>query len=74
MRHMIHAVVLAVGIGDAPVGDRDDTPAAVVNMPDRFANVAMKCMGPNGVYVSTREAAPVVVVASDPLCREAGDG
>jgi hypothetical protein len=51
------------GRGDAPVEDRrgDDAPANVINMPDRFSNVAFKCWGPNGIYVTTRDAAPVVV-------------
>lgn len=57
------------GRGDAPVTGRDDEPAYVLNMPDQFANVAMKCLGPNGVYSTTREAA-VTVVVDDPNCAE----
>lgn len=55
------------GRGDAPVGERDDTPAQVINFPDLFMNVAMKCLGGNGIYTHTREGAPVVV-ANDPEC------
>jgi len=61
------------GKGDAPVGDRDDAPAVVVNFPDGFMNVAVKCHGPNGIYTHTRAAAPVVV-PNDPTCQEPGDG
>lgn len=59
------------GRGDAPVGSRDDSRADIVNMPDQFANVAIKCHGPNGIYTTTRQAAPVIV-PNDPLCREDG--
>lgn len=57
------------GKGDAPVANKkgDDSPAYVVNFPDDFANVAHKCLGKNGIYTTTREAAPVVVV-NDPEC------
>ena len=63
------------GKGDAPVGATDDTPAKVVNFPNGFMNVAFKCIGPNGVYAHTREAAPAVV-PDDPNCATgaAGDG
>jgi hypothetical protein len=58
------------GRGDAPVADRqgDDAPANVINMPDRFSNVAFKCWGANGIYVTT-DAVPPVVIADDPECR-----
>lgn len=49
------------GLGDAPVGNANDGPAYIVNMPDTFMNVAFKCLGPNGVYAHTREAAPVII-------------
>lgn len=55
------------GRGDAPVSKYDDSPARVINMPDKFANVAFKCMGVNGIYSTTRAAAPVVI-ANDPEC------
>ena len=57
------------GIGDAGVKSYDDTKAVVVNMPDQFSNVAFKCLGPNGIYVTTRQAAPVVV-KDDPNCKK----
>lgn len=44
----------ARGRGDAPVAaGRDDTPAHVINMPDKFGNVAWKCAGPDKVYVTS---------------------
>lgn len=51
------------GKGDAPVEGRsgDDAPAVVINMPNNFANIAFKCLNGNGLYVTTREAAPVIV-------------
>lgn len=50
------------GKGDAPVTNQDDSPAQVINFPDGFANVAVKCDG-NGfrIYSTTRVAPPVVV-------------
>lgn len=56
------------GRGGAPINlPSDDSPAEVVNFPDKFHNVAFKCMGVNGIYTHTREAAPVVV-PNDPMC------
>lgn len=57
------------GKGDAPVQNRagDDAPAVVVNFPDGFANIAFKCLNGSGLYVTTRNAAPVVV-KDDPSC------
>lgn len=53
--------------GDGPTGDVDDSPAAVINFPNEYANVAHKCDGHgHRVYSTTREAAPVVV--DDPTC------
>lgn len=55
------------GRGDAPIGPFDDSPAEVINFPDRFANVASKCDGHgHRVYSTTREAA--VTVIDDPSC------
>jgi hypothetical protein len=50
------------GRGDGPVGRYDDSPAYIINMPDSFMNVAIKC-DPAGyrIYTHTREAAPVVI-------------
>lgn len=57
------------GKGDAPVENRrgDDAPAVVVNFPDGFANIAFKCLNGNGLYVTTRDAPPVIV-KDDPNC------
>lgn len=55
------------GRGDAPVGNKDDTEADVINMPDRFANVAFKCYGTTGIYTSTRPMA-FQVIKEDPNC------
>lgn len=53
--------------GDAPTGAVDDTPAAVINFPDGYANVAHKCDGQgHRVYSTTRQAPPVIV--DDPSC------
>jgi hypothetical protein len=58
------------GTGDAPTGDKDDSPAAVINMPNNFANVAHKCDGHgHRVYVSTHTAqAKQIAVIDDPSC------
>lgn len=53
------------GVGDAPVERRNvdnSAPLHILDFPDQFENVAMKCLGSNGVYASTRDAAPVIVV------------
>lgn len=46
------AISLLAGCGesghDAPVEKRDDTGAAVVNMPDHVGNLAYKCVGNTG--------------------------
>src|SRR5688500_11399159 len=75
------AVVLAVagcsgfnddrGIGDAPSDQQPDRPVKVWPVPDRFMNIGAFCIGENGIYIHTREAAPVVV-ADDPNCDEGG--
>jgi hypothetical protein len=59
------------GTGDAPVGVYNDSPTYIVNEPDQFANISFRCMGPNGLYVTTRDAPPLVV-PNDPLCEEGG--
>lgn len=57
------------GKGDAPVQDRngDDKPAVVINFPDGFANVAIKCYSGTAVVSTTREA-PVQVVPDSVMC------
>lgn len=63
----------AKGMGDAPVsngGHGDDSPAAITNFPDHFANIATKCVaGAPGyrAFITTRDAAPVVL--ADPSCK-----
>ncbi len=57
----------ARGRGDAPIGPYDDSPAEVLNFPDKFANVAHKCDGHGHRVYSTTRQAPVVVV-DDPTC------
>ena len=55
------------GRGDAPVGTINGEPATIIEMPDRFENIAFKCHGTNGIYATTREAPPVIV-PNDPEC------
>lgn len=59
------------GLGDAPVGKRHETARQVWTSPDEFMNIAAYCIGANGVYVHTRNAAPVVV-PNDNNCAEGG--
>lgn len=61
----------ARGIGDAPVGKRHEAPRQVWQNIDGMMNIAAFCIGVNGVYTHTREAAPVVV-PNDPNCSEGG--
>jgi hypothetical protein len=55
------------GLGDAPVGKQDDRPAYIVNFPDTFANVAIKCANGLGIISTTREA-PVQLVPDAVFC------
>ncbi len=55
------------GLGDAPIGDRHEGPRDVIVMPDTFANLAVVCDGPARIYVTTRDASPVVVM-DHPAC------
>jgi hypothetical protein len=61
------------GTGDAPVADRDDSAASIINMPDAFPNVAVKCWRGNGIYATrATESKPVpelAVVPADPACK-----
>jgi hypothetical protein len=59
------------GRGDAPVRASlvDDQPAFIVNMPDRYFNLALKCAGRDLLVSHTREGPPVVVTDAD-ACRE----
>ncbi len=59
------------GWGDAPISTRDDGGSHIVNSPDQFPNVAMKCDGRYGYMIftvthATTDVAPVVV--PDPRC------
>lgn len=42
--------------------------ANIISFPDQFANVAFRCNGVDGVYSTTRAAAPVIV-PNDPQCK-----
>jgi hypothetical protein len=55
------------GTQDAPVNQQltDNTPAEIINFPDKFANVAVKCdHHGHRIYSTTRQAQPVVVADS----------
>ena len=55
------------GLGDAPIGSQDEGPRDIIVMPDTFANLAVVCDGPARIYVTTRNAPPVVVM-DHPAC------
>lgn len=54
------------GLGDAPVMEKNgnDDPAVVINFPDTFANVAIKCFNGTAIISHTREAQPLVIADS----------
>lgn len=64
------------GHGDSAINQEDHGPAATIDFPDGFRNVARKCDGPNMVYSASRgvgsdyAAVPgaVAVVPNDPRC------
>jgi hypothetical protein len=61
------------GRGDAPVStENNDDPANIVSMPNNFANVAYKCVGPDMVYVTSRPSDSaghgIFVVPNHPDC------
>lgn len=60
------------GMGDSPVGDRHEAPRQVWLAPDQYPNIAAWCIGVNGVYATTRQGAPPVIVTDDPNCQEGG--
>jgi hypothetical protein len=76
MKKIILTLLLVVGLAgcgtDADPGTRDTGAAkARINMPDKFPNVAFKCRGSKGIYVSNNTsvgAGNVVVVLDDPEC------
>jgi hypothetical protein len=59
------------GAGDAPIGKVETEPWVVLNNVDGFPNVATRCRGSNGIYV-TRSAGDsadaLVVIPNDPAC------
>jgi len=61
------------GTRDAPVDTRlqDNTSPYIINMPDGFMNLSLKCLEDTLVVVHTRTASPVIVDDSA-LCREGG--
>ena len=64
------------GLGDAPVGERLEGDRTIIVMPDQFSNIAVVCDGPARIYVTTRQAPPVVV-PDHPACEgapSAGEG
>lgn len=58
------------GIGDAPVGDKDDSEKDVIQFPDGMSNVAHACDGHgHRVFVTTQNASgKELVVIDDPSC------
>jgi len=65
------------GAGDAPIGKVETEPWIVLNNVDGFPNVATRCRGANGIYV-TRSAGDasdaLVVIPNDPACTSGGAG
>lgn len=59
------------GIGDAPSEQQPDRPVPIWPNANYYPNVAVICVGGNGVYTTTREA-PVAVVVDDPECQPGG--
>jgi len=58
------------GRGDAPVGTVADEPVDVIQMPDRFSNVATACDGHgHRVFVTTKsDQSRFLAVVDDPAC------
>jgi hypothetical protein len=59
------------GLGDAPIDDIYSDERDCWESPNLFMNICGYCIGENGVYAHTREAAPVIV-KSDPNCDPGG--
>lgn len=59
------------GTVDAPIDQRlqDNQAPLIVNMPDGFMNLALKCVGSTLVAAHTRQGPPVLVAESD-ACAE----
>lgn len=63
---------LSEPLRDAPIRDRNNAPADTITMPDGFSNVAVKCDGPNMVYVifkGNQGYGSVAVAPNDPRCK-----
>lgn len=60
------------GLGDAPVGSREEAPRKVIVMPDQFPNLAVYCDGSTALYVNTRSGGQTAVVPDSTHCREGG--
>lgn len=56
------------GLGDAPVGRRDEAPRRVIIMPDKFPNLAVYCDGATAIYVNTRSAGNMAQIANSKFC------
>lgn len=56
------------GKGDAPVQDRkgDDSPAQVINMPDDFRNVAIKCIKGSEPWAFVNTTSDDAMLIQDP--------
>lgn len=71
---ILFGLALLTGCGnDADFSTRDKGSAeAIINMPDNFPSVAVKCFRGNGVYTSGQgsgEVAAPFVVSNDRVCR-----
>lgn len=55
------------GLQDAPLDRGDRSPAHIIAFPDEYVNVAFKCNGGVGIYVSA-DSGPVSLLADDPNC------
>lgn len=68
-------ILTACGSNDAKVESRDKTGAALLNMPDGFPTVAMKCDGRgHRIYVPNKGSGDVggIAVIDDASCRKVG--
>lgn len=65
------------GAGDAPIAAVETEPWTILNNVDGFPNIATRCRGTTGIYV-TRSAGDnsdtLEVVANDPACTVAATG
>lgn len=55
------------GTVDAPIDEslQDNQAPLIINMPDTFMNLALKCVGGDLVMAHTRNAAPTVIPGAD---------